>query len=232
MISCIAIDDEPLALEIISAYVSKVSFLNMKGCFTDPFKAAETITNENIDLIFLDIEMPDLNGMQFLKSLKHPPMVIFITAYSQYAVESFNLDAVDYLLKPIEFERFYKAVNKANDYHRFIHNHQQTETNYIFVKSDYQIKKINIDEISYIEGLDDYIKIYCGEDFILTLMSLKSILSKLPSNKFIRVHRSYIVSIQHINSIQRNRIKINNQLIPISDSYSTDFFNLIENKQK
>ena len=229
MIKCIAIDDEPLALEIISAYVSKVSFLDMRGCFTDPFKASEVIKSENIDLIFLDIEMPDLSGMQFLKSLKQQPMVIFVTAYSEYAVESFNMDAIDYLLKPIEFDRFFKAVNKASDYHKYIHNQHQPEDNYIFIKSDYQIKKINIDDISYIEGLDDYIKIYCGENFTLSLMTLKTILSKLPSKKFIRVHRSYIVSIPHINSIQRNRISINNKLIPIGDSYNAEFFKIIKN---
>ncbi|MFZ4401093.1 MAG: LytR/AlgR family response regulator transcription factor [Bacteroidales bacterium] len=230
MINCIAIDDEPLALEIISAYASKVSFLELKGVFTDPFKAAEIIRQEKIDLIFLDIEMPDLSGMQFLKSLKQQPMVIFVTAYSQYAVESFNMDAIDYLLKPIEFERFFKAVNKACDYYNFIHNQHSPEENYIFVKSDYQIKKINIDDISHIEGLDDYIKIYCGEEFVLCLMTLKSILSKLPGYKFIRVHRSYIVSISHIDSIQRMRIYIKKHIIPVSESYSTDFFKMIEKK--
>jgi len=228
MITCIAIDDEPLSLEIISDYVSKVSFLDLKGTFTDPFKAAEMLKNEKIDLLFLDIEMPDLTGMQFLKSLKQQPMVIFVTAYNQYAVEGFNLDAVDYLLKPIEFDRFFKAVNKAYDYHRYVNNQPQPEENYIFVKSDYQIKKINIDDITYIEGLDDYIKIYCGEEFVLSLMTLKSILNKLPANRFIRVHRSYIVSIPHINSIQRNRISINDKLIPVSDTYSADFFKIIE----
>lgn len=228
MITCIAIDDEPLSLEIISDYVSKVSFLDLKGTFTDPFKASEMLKNEKIDLLFLDIEMPDLTGMQFLKSLKTQPMVIFVTAYNQYAVEGFNLDAVDYLLKPIEFDRFFKAVNKAYDYHRYVNNQPQPEENYIFVKSDYQIKKINIDDITYIEGLDDYIKIYSGEDFVLSLMTLKSILSKLPANRFIRVHRSYIVSIPHINSIQRNRISINDKLIPVSDTYSADFFKIIE----
>ncbi|MEI6822698.1 MAG: LytTR family DNA-binding domain-containing protein [Bacteroidota bacterium] len=228
MITCIAIDDEPLSLEIISDYVSKVSFLDLKGTFTDPFKAAEMLKNEKIDLLFLDIEMPDLSGIQFLKSLKQQPMVIFVTAYNQYAVEGFNLDAVDYLLKPIEFDRFFKAVNKAYDYHRYVNNQPQPEENYIFVKSDYQIKKINIDDISYIEGLDDYIKIYSGEDFVLSLMTLKSILSKLPANRFIRVHRSYIVSIPHINSIQRNRISINDKLIPVSDTYSADFYKIIE----
>ncbi len=228
MITCIAIDDEPLSLEIISDYVSKVSFLDLKGTFTDPFKAAEMLKNEKIDLLFLDIEMPDLSGIQFLKSLKQQPMVIFVTAYNQYAVEGFNLDAVDYLLKPIEFDRFFKAVNKAYDYHRYVNNQPQPEENYIFVKSDYQIKKINIDDISYIEGLDDYIKIYSGEEFVLSLMTLKSILSKLPANRFIRVHRSYIVSIPHINSIQRNRISINDKLIPVSDTYSADFYKIIE----
>ncbi|MEI6696100.1 MAG: LytTR family DNA-binding domain-containing protein [Bacteroidota bacterium] len=230
MISCIAIDDEPLALEIISSYVSKVSFLDLKGCFTDPFKAAEIIKNEKIDLLFLDIEMPDLSGMQFLKSLKQQPMVIFVTAYHKYAVEGFNMDAVDYLLKPIEFDRFFKAVNKAFDYHQFVNNQQPSEENYIFVKSDYQIKKINIDEISHIEGLDDYIKIYSGESFVLSLMTLKSIVSKLPPKKFIRVHRSFIVSIQHIDSIQRMRIHIKKHIIPVSESYSTEFFKIIEKK--
>ena len=228
MITCIAIDDEPLSLEIISDYVSKVSFLDLKGTFTDPFKASEMLKNEKIDLLFLDIEMPDLTGMQFLKSLKTQPMVIFVTAYNQYAVEGFNLDAVDYLLKPIEFDRFFKAVNKAYDYHRYVNNQPQPEENYIFVKSDYQIKKINIDDITYIEGLDDYIKIYSGDDFVLSLMTLKYILSKLPANRFIRVHRSYIVSIPHINSIHRNRISINDKLIPVSDTYSADFFKIIE----
>ena len=230
MINCIAIDDEPLGLNLISVYIKKTPQLCLCGAFTDPFKAIDFLKETKIDLIFLDIEMPDLSGIQLLKSLPHSPMVIFTTAYSQYAVDGFNLDAIDYLLKPIEFDRFLRAVNKAIE---FGQNSAPAPApavpsqDFIFVKSEYQLVKVNLNEILYIEGLDDYVKIYTSSKPILSLMSMKSMMQKLPLEQFIRVHRSFIVSVGKIESVQKNRIKIGDKLIPISDGYSDDFYRAI-----
>jgi DNA-binding LytR/AlgR family response regulator len=228
MITCIAIDDEPLALDLLASYIFRVPDLQLKGTYTDQYKAADFLKDKPVDLLFLDIEMPDMSGIQFYKSLNKPPMVIFTTAYSQYAVDGFNLEAIDYLLKPIEFERFQRAVDKAKEYQQFLALAQNESHDYLFVKSDYQLVKINFSDIDYIEGLDDYVKIYGGGKAGLSLMSMKSILQKLPFKQFVRVHRSYIVSLAKIESIQRNRIKIGSKLIPISDNYSGDFYSKID----
>jgi DNA-binding LytR/AlgR family response regulator len=227
MINCIAIDDEPIALDLLESYIVKTPYLSLKGLFTNPFQAAEIIEKEQVNLLFLDIEMPDINGIQFLKSMKNLPLVIFTTAYSQYAVEGFNLDAIDYLLKPIEYERFLKAVNKAREYLIFSNQLQQSKQDFIFVKSDYQLVKINFSDIQYIESYDDYIKIYLEDKCVLSLMSLKAIQQKIPTNQFVRVHRSYIVPVNKIESIQRNRIKIGQKLIPISEGYSEEFYKIL-----
>ncbi|WP_143307858.1 LytR/AlgR family response regulator transcription factor [Chitinophaga vietnamensis] len=232
MIKCIAVDDEPLALEIIEDYIRKVPFLTLAGKFENAATALRFIQDEPVDLVFLDIKMPDITGIQFLKSLKYPPMVIFTTAYGEYALDGFNLDVVDYLLKPVPFERFLKAAAKASE---AFSAHQQKTGNaeaawlndYIFIKTEYKIIKINLEDILFIEALKDYTKIYTQVQPVLTLRSLKSFETRLPADKFIRVHRSYLVSLNKINSVEKNTVMIANQSIPISDGYRDRFYDMI-----
>ncbi len=230
MLTCIAIDDEPLALELLKKHIAKIYFLDLKGVFTDPFEAKKVLEETNIDVLFLDIQMPDINGIEFSKMLnKKNTAVIFTTAFSEYAVDGFNVDAIDYLLKPIEYDRFLKSVYKAKEYIDYITN-QEVQDGYIFVKSDYQMAKINLKEILYIEGLDDYIKIYLPQKSILTLMTLKTIALKLPSKEFLRIHRSYIVPISKIENISKSKVKIGDKEIPIGISYSESFFEVMDKK--
>lgn len=230
MLTCIAIDDEPLALELLKKYIAKIYFLELKGTFTDPFEAKKLLETTNIDIIFLDIQMPDINGIEFSKLInKKNSTVIFTTAFSEYAVEGFNVDAIDYLLKPIEYDRFLKSVYKAKEYVDYITN-QEIQDGYIFVKSDYQMAKINLKEILLIEGLDDYIKIYLPHKSILTLMTLKTITQKLPAKEFVRIHRSYIVPVSKIEHISKSKVKIGDKEIPIGISYSESFFAVMDKK--
>ena len=230
MLTCVAIDDEPLALELIKKYTAKIYFLELKGAFTDPFEARQVLENNRIDILFLDIQMPDINGIEFSRSLAEKnTAVIFTTAFSEYAVEGFNVDAIDYLLKPIEYDRFLKSVYKAKEYIDYL-NHQELHDGYLFVKSDYQMVKIILKDILYIEGLDDYIKIYLPNKSVLTLMTLKTIMQKLPASEFIRVHRSYIVPISKIDHVSRSKIRIADKEIPIGVSYSDSFFSVMEGR--
>jgi len=230
-LNCIAIDDEPLALDIIEDYIKKVDFLKLvKKCYRAT-EAIDIIEKEDINLIFLDIQMPGITGVQLMKSVKHIPPVIFTTAYSDYAVEGFELDAVDYLVKPFTFERFLKAVSKAYSLHKLKNNSNIEELNTgncIFVKSDYKNIKINFKDISYIEGLSDYIKIHLesGEN-ILSLQSLKGFNEKLP-NSFMRIHRSYIISIDKIKSIQKNRVFIDKKELTVGESYKDSFLKVLQ----
>jgi len=234
-LNCIAIDDEPLALDIIEDYINKVDFLHLvKRCYRAT-EAIDIIKNEKIDLVFLDIQMPKITGVQFAKSIKDIPPVIFTTAYSDYAVEGFELDAIDYLVKPFTFERFLKAASKAYDLYKLKNNNQietnnnnNNKTDYIFVKSDYKNIKIDFKDILYIEGLSDYIKIHLvnGKN-ILSLQSLKAFNEKLPNN-FIRIHRSFIISFDKINSVQKNRVFIGNKELSVGESYKDNFLKKIE----
>lgn len=231
---CLIIDDEPLAIELLEDFVSKVSFLSLVKSCSSGFEAMKVIQSNKIDLIFSDIEMPDFSGIEFVKSLPEKPLIIFTTAYSHYAVEGFNLNAVDYLVKPIPFHRFIKAVNRAQDLFSLkVESEIPVQptlqiTDFIFVKSDYENLKVDLNTIRYIEGLKDYIKIYTTNPKpILTLSSLKAFEERLPAS-FIRVHRSYIVSLNHINSIQRNRIVIDKVYIPIGKNYKDSFIKRIE----
>jgi DNA-binding LytR/AlgR family response regulator len=242
MMSCIAIDDEPLALELIEDFIGKVPFLKLSGRCRNGFEALELLQNEKIDLMFLDINMPDLSGIQLLKSIQNKPMVIFTTAYQQYALEGYTLDVIDYLVKPIPFDRFIKAANKAHEYFLLkqkaaqpapvVVQNMKPEQEYLFVKADYQIVKLNFQDILYIEGLKDYIKIYLeGKDKpVLTLMSMKAMEEKLPSNDFIRVHRSFIVSIRKIDFIQKSKIWIGQKIIPIGELYQNHVSQLFNEK--
>jgi DNA-binding LytR/AlgR family response regulator len=235
MIRCIAIDDENLALELLEDDIRKVPFLELVKTYKSGFEAMDMLQNEKIDLLFLDIQMPDISGIQFLKSLSHPPLVIFTTAYEKYALEGFELDVIDYLLKPYLFERFLKAVNKAQEYLTNTGKIRSPEpaeearasSNFFFVKSDYKLVKIEISEIQYIESLKDYIKIYTGGKPVLTLSSMKAIEDRLPSSDFIRAHRGFIVNIRKIQYIHRNFVMVENKEIPIGENYREGFLKAI-----
>ncbi len=226
MIHCIAIDDEPLALQLIHEYCSKISFLKLEKTFTNTDEAKAYLQQQKVDLLFLDIQMPDINGMQFYKSLAEKPPVIFTTAYKDFAAEGFNVDAVDYLLKPFEYDRFLKACYKAKEYLEFLST-QEMQLNSIFVKVNYEIMKINLKDIELIEALDDYIKIYIKPNPVLTLMTLKSIQEKLPPRDFVRVHRSFIVPLARIEKFSKTKLWTAGKEIPIGSSYSQVYDQLL-----
>ena len=226
MITCVIIDDEPLALQLVQEYCSKISFLKLDKIFTNTDEAKKYLQENTVDLLFLDIQMPDINGMQFYKNLTQKPPVIFTTAYKDYAAEGFNVDAVDYLLKPFEYDRFLKACYKAKEYIEFLSS-QEIQLNSIFVKVNYEIMKINLKDIDLIEALDDYIKIFIKPNPVLTLMTLKSIQEKLPTRDFVRVHRSFIVPLAKIEKFSKTKLWIAGKEIPIGSSYSQVYDQLI-----
>ena len=228
---CVAIDDEPLALQLIQSYVQQTGDLEMTAMFTDVVKAGDYINQQLPDLLFLDIQMPDINGLQFFNGLEQKPLVIFTTAFSHYAVEGFNLDAIDYLLKPFEYDRFLKAVTKARelmDYRKAKEIHE----GYLFVKFNYQWNKIFFKDIEYIEALDDYIKIYTQSRPFLIHMSMKTVSEKLPSQKFIRVHRSFIVPVEKIKSWNKTALSLGEKEIPISSTYQKQVQELLQKKME
>lgn len=239
MLKCLAVDDESLALDLLEDNISKIPFLQLVKRCKNAFEAIDALQNESIDLIFLDIQMPGITGLQFLQSLPNSPMVIFITAYQQYALDGFNLDVVDYLLKPVSFERFLKAVNKANDLHTLRQKNTENpseensqvvgEKDALFVHADYALVKIKINEITFVEGLKDYIKIHVESSNkpVITRMTMKAIEERLPSPTFFRVHKSFIVSMDKVESIRNLKITIGNNLIPMSENYSEAFFKAI-----
>lgn len=235
MIRTIAIDDEPLALQLVSGYIEKTPFLELLGVFDNPIDAMEFLESNQADLIFLDIQMPDLTGIEFARVLKNSPKIIFTTAYGEYALEGFKLDAVDYLLKPFSYEEFIKAAEKAKKLIGYEKKGQaeevSTNSNFLFLKSEYKIRRINFNDILYIEGLKDYIKVYLQHKPkpILSLNSLKSLQQKLPETKFMRVHRSYIVNLEKIDTIERSRVVFGEVYIPVSDQYKEKFQEFINN---
>ena len=224
-INCIAIDDEPLALKKIVNFIQLVDYLNLLKTFDNSLDAISFLKTQTVDLIFLDIRMKKLSGIQFLETLQTKPKIIITSAYENYAIKGFELDISDYLLKPFSFERFLKSTEKV--FHE-IYNRSKAEKNtFFFLKTENRIEKIEFDSILYIKGMRDYLQIVTDEKKRMTLQSFKNILSVLPENQFVRVHNSYIVSISKISSIEKNRIKIGNQLIPISDSYKESFYELL-----
>jgi len=227
MIHCIAIDDEPLALQLISEYCQRITFLRLEKTFTNTDEANTYLSQNQVDLLFLDIQMPDITGIQFYKNLSRKPPVIFTTAYKDYAVEGFNVDAVDYLLKPFEYDRFLKACYKAKEYIEFLSS-QELQMNSIFVKVNYEIMKVNLKDIDLIEALDDYIKIYIPPNPVLTLMTLKNIAEKLPTRDFIRVHRSFIVPIAKVDKFSKTKLWVKGKEIPIGSSYSHVYDQLLQ----
>ena len=219
-LKCIAIDDEPLALALIKEYVSKTSSLELIQTFEDAIAGGEFLRRHPVDLLFIDINMPDVSGLDLVRSLKERPMIIFTTAHKKYAIEGFELDAIDYLLKPINYDRFIKAVNKAVEYNEYKRSKQVVEES-LFVYSEYRMLKIPIKDIEYIESLEDYIKIHISNSKpVLTLMTLKGVLEKLPSSKFSRIHRSYIVANDKVKSIQNRKVMLASSVeLPVSESY-------------
>jgi DNA-binding LytR/AlgR family response regulator len=226
---CIALDDEPLALQLLENYVQQTEGMEMANTFTDPVTAEEYINNNTVDLLLLDIQMPDVNGMQFYSNLTNKPLVIFTTAFSNYAVQGFELDAVDYLVKPFDYERFMKAVTKAKE---LVEYRQSKEANggYLFVKYNYQWCKIFFKEIELIEALDDYIKIVTPDKSYLIHMSMKVVSEKLPPSMFIRVHRSYIVPLDHITSWNKNSITLEDKTIPVSYTYQKQVQDVLQKR--
>ncbi len=242
-INCIAIDDEPLALDIIKAYCAKVPFLNLQHTFSNAIDTLEYLRNNTIDLMFLDIQMEELTGIQLLKSLNQKPYVIFTTAYDNYALQGFDLDVVDYMLKPISFERFLKGVNKVSERMQKENSESAQEKNeihiapenkdssYFFVKTETRIEKVETADVLYVEGMGDYWRIVTKNRRIMTLMNAKRIEEILHEPKFCRVHKSYFVAIDKIEFVERKHIKIANEHIPISDTYQKNFFDLIEKRK-
>ncbi len=234
-IKTLLVDDEPLALQVLENYVSQLPELELAGMCSNAIEANEKIQNEDIDLICLDIKMPQISGIDFLKSLKNPPLVIFTTAFSNYALESYSLDVVDYLLKPISFDRFMMAINKVTERMGSKKSQSQHEDDYFYVKADKKLIRVKYEDIIYIEGLKDYVIIRVDESRIVTLQTMKSLTDKLPDDRFIRVHRSYLVNIDRINSIMGNMIEVfekgKTKLIPIGKNYKDELMETIEKKR-
>lgn len=233
---CVIIDDEPLAVELLKDFVSKVDSLELVSTFNNAIDAISIINQTNIDLIFLDIEMPHFSGIDFLNAIEKKPLVIFTTAYSDYAVEGFNLGAVDYLVKPIPFHRFLKSVVRAQQLFNPLHipasanpiSAPEINQDFMFVRAEYENIKLNFSDILFIEGLKDYVKIYTTDNkYTLTLISLIKLENLLSSKGFSRIHRSYIINIKHVKSIQKNKALIGDKRIPISESYKNAFFEKI-----
>lgn len=244
IINCIAVDDEPLALGLVSSFIEQTPFLNLVGKFSSAVEALKAIHQQKIDVIFLDIQMPDLNGIELARVLDNSktnkPRIIFTTAYNQFALEGYRVDALDYLLKPFNYEEFLHAANKALTYCELLRKSEETappsvvaapaveddiENEFLFLKVEYQLVRIALSDILYIEGLKDYVKVWLksAEKPILSLTSLKSLEEKLPAKRFMRVHRSFIVSLDKINSITRNALQIGKVNITVGDQYKEAF---------
>ncbi|MNU55115.1 Sensory transduction protein LytR [compost metagenome] len=221
MMKAIAIDDEPLALKVITHLCEQVDFVSLEKTFTSQSEAVKYLNKYPVDLLFLDIQMPVKNGIEFYKMLENGPMVIFTTAYSEYAVEGFNVNATDYLLKPFSSERFMQALEKARNEWNFRKN--QTAQSHLMIRADYKLHRIPYEDILYIEGLDDYIQIYqVNKPRIVARFSMKNIMEQLPDNLFIRVHRSFIVPLKRIDSVQYKSLQVGDMTIPIGETYKDE----------
>ncbi|TSJ44378.1 response regulator transcription factor [Mucilaginibacter corticis] len=235
MLNCIAVDDEPLALGLVCAFIEQTPFLNLVGKFSSAIEALKVIHQQKIDVMYLDIQMPDLNGIELARVLDHSPnkpRIIFTTAYNQFALEGYRVDALDYLLKPFNYEEFLRSAHKAMAYYELVNKPGTTitekesiENDYLFLKVEYQLMRIAFKDIVYIESLKDYVKVWLnnGEKPVMSLTSLKALEEKLPASRFMRVHRSYIVALDKINAINRNAININNINITVGDQYKETF---------
>ena len=236
--NCVIVDDEPLAREGIASYVQEINFLNLIGTCENPVDLMRLLDEHPIDLIFLDIQMPKMNGIDFLKITKNPPMVVITTAFPSFALEGFQLNVLDYLVKPITFDRFLKAASKARDYHRLVNQNsvaegQQNDTkpDYFFVKCGSKYEKIQLDDILYIQGMQNYVTIYTSKGKYMTLLYLKNLETNLDGASFMRVHKSYIVSINKIDGIEGNEIFMGSNRIPISRNYRELVIEKVVNKK-
>ena len=235
-LTCYIIDDEPLAREILEAYIAKVSFLHLKGSFMSPLEAAGALEEDKPDLLFLDINMPDLDGLSFIPMLNPKPMIILTTAYDQHALKAFELEVKDYLLKPFTFERFYKGVMRLYQEQHLRQQPEKKETksapkgdqDYIFLKVGHLIRKVATRDILFVEGMKDYLRIHTREEKIMSLLNFAKLEELLPSKEFVRVHRSFLVAINKIDHIEKNRIRIADQFIPISDTYAEAFHKMLK----
>lgn len=236
MIKCIAIDDEPFALQKLGAYIKKVPYLELVAECQSTFEASEILKNENIDAIFCDIQMPDVNGMEFVKSLPVAPIVVFVTAYSDYAVEGYSVDAVAYLLKPYNEDDFAKAADKVRQRYEMLNTASLSSVDAddaIFLKTEYRIVRLQLSDIQYVEGMSEYLKIYAEhrEKPIVVLLSMKKLEERLPSNMFMRVHRSYIINLRAILEVNKNRVIMPGEAyIPIGENYREQFNEYISSK--
>lgn len=221
-IKAIAIDDEPLALEIVKQYCTQLNEIDLVQIFDNTVEAKTYIDQHQPDLIFIDIDMPDINGIDLVNSISFKPMIVFTTAYKEFALDGFELEAIDYLLKPFSFERFEKAFQKA--FSKYKTNQQTNVDDHIFVYAEYKMTKISLQEILFIESLDDYIKIHLSnEKPVMTLMSLKKIIEKIPASQFIRIHRSYIASIKYLSQLSGRKVKLTNGAeLPVSEKYASE----------
>jgi DNA-binding LytR/AlgR family response regulator len=234
-IRCLIIDDEPLAQRVIERYAENVPFLEILQKCNSAVEAIDILHTLEVDLLFLDINMPRLSGMEFLRTLKNPPLVIITTAYAEFAIQGYELDVVDYLMKPFAFDRFYKAIQKAEELikgkeQRNSENKEadKQDDTFIFIKSSKKTYRVNLDEILYIEALGDYVKIYTTDKMIVSYQSLKNIENLLPSGSFPRIHKSFIIALSRIDLIEGNHVKIKERLIPIGTNFKTDFEKLIK----
>ena len=231
MLRCIAVDDEPLALELLEDNISKVPYLQLVAKCSNAMEAMKVLQQQPADLIFLDIQMPGLTGLQFIQSMTEKPMIILITAYEKYALEGFNLDVTDYLVKPVSLDRFVKACNKAKELYELknpTNKEVVSNPDYFFVNVDYSLLKVNFNDIKYIEGLKDYIKIHLKSTSraIITRMAMKAIEEELPVAKFLRIHKSYIVSLEHITAIRKNSVFIDEMELPVGENFRGAILNL------
>jgi DNA-binding LytR/AlgR family response regulator len=233
MIRCAVIDDEPLARECIVNYVKEVDFLQLAGTGSNPVDLTRLLDDKKVDLIFLDIQMPVINGLEFLRMTPNPPMVIITTAYPSYALEGFQLNVLDYLVKPITFSHFFKAVTKAKEYHHLLthskENSQRSTSDYFFVKCDYKYEKIFVNDILFVQAMQNYVSIYTQKGKFMTLLYLKNIEEKLDPQAFIRVHKSYVVAISKIEAIENNEILIQSHRIPVSRNYQHEVLDRVVN---
>jgi len=227
-IDCIVIEDEPLALQKVVGFIGDVEYLNLLEGFNNAVEAVGYLKTNSVDLIFLDIQMKRLTGIQFLESLSSKPKVIITSAYDEYALQGYELNVTDYLLKPFSFDRFLKSVEKV--YADLESMKAEQKQNYIFVKTEFRIEKVELKDILFVKGMKDYLQINTSDKKIMTLQSFKNILQLLPDDEFVRVHNSYVVSVSKIENIERNRIRIGAKLIPISNSYKDCFYDLLKGK--